>query len=290
MELLQLNYFCDSAESENFSHTAQKYGVPTSNISQTVKRLERELGVSLFRRSANRIRLSEEGRVFYEGAKRALSALAEAKGRLVDMSDALTGEIRLLIRTNRRIVTLAIEEFKKQYPGVQIVINHDTDTTLRDYSFIISDAEEWRDGYSATHLLTERIMLAVNRKSPLASASELTLSSLCEQRFISMAPPARLHRMVSAMCREAGFTPNVVISTPDPYYVRKYVEMDLGVALVPEISWRGLFSENTLLLDIGDYRRDVFMYLQQGRTLTRAESIFSVILRRIFADEAGKQL
>ena len=56
MELLQLMYFCDAAEEENFSHTAQKYQVPPSNISQSVKRLEAELGVKLFDRSANRIR------------------------------------------------------------------------------------------------------------------------------------------------------------------------------------------------------------------------------------------
>ena len=41
MELLQLKYFCDAAECENFSRTAEKYRVPTSNISQTVKRLDR---------------------------------------------------------------------------------------------------------------------------------------------------------------------------------------------------------------------------------------------------------
>lgn len=48
MELLQLKYFCDAAETENFSKTAKKYLVPTSNISQSIKRLERELGVELF--------------------------------------------------------------------------------------------------------------------------------------------------------------------------------------------------------------------------------------------------
>ena len=48
MELLQLKYFCDAAQSENFSKTAKKFGVPTSNISQSVKRLEKELSTPLF--------------------------------------------------------------------------------------------------------------------------------------------------------------------------------------------------------------------------------------------------
>ena len=43
MELLQLTYFCDAAETENFSRTAQRFTVPPSNISQSIKRLETEL-------------------------------------------------------------------------------------------------------------------------------------------------------------------------------------------------------------------------------------------------------
>ena len=43
MELLQHKYFCDAAETEKFSRTAEKFLVPISNISQSVKRLEKEL-------------------------------------------------------------------------------------------------------------------------------------------------------------------------------------------------------------------------------------------------------
>ena len=40
MELLQLKYFCDAAKEENLSKTARKFHVPTSNISNAIKRLE----------------------------------------------------------------------------------------------------------------------------------------------------------------------------------------------------------------------------------------------------------
>jgi len=62
MELLQLRYFCDAAQTENFSQTAREYQVPTSNISQTIKRLESELGTELFHRRKNHIFLNEQGR------------------------------------------------------------------------------------------------------------------------------------------------------------------------------------------------------------------------------------
>ena len=65
MELLQLKYFCDAAKNLNFSKTARKYTVPPSNISQSIKRLEKSLGYPLFLRHANKIILTERGKRFY---------------------------------------------------------------------------------------------------------------------------------------------------------------------------------------------------------------------------------
>ena len=48
MEILQLKYFCDSAVTGNFSATAKKFMVPPSAVSQSIKRLENELGTTLF--------------------------------------------------------------------------------------------------------------------------------------------------------------------------------------------------------------------------------------------------
>jgi len=286
MELLQLKYFCDAAECENFSRTAEKFRVPTSNISQTVKRLELELGVSLFWRGANKIQLSDKGKIFYNGAKRALAALEEATRTLAEADGEVNGEIKLLIRAHRRTSTLAIERFKNAFPGVQISINHDTGAAYSDYSFIISDGAENKSQYSKELLLREKMMLAVEKSHPLAKKSRVELSALSEEGFISMARGSRLTELSEALCRAAGFSPRVVISAEDPYYVRKYVELGLGIALVPEISWRGLFSENTVLIDVGDYKREIYLYRRNDKALSRGESIFADMLVEAFKKEA----
>ncbi len=290
MELLQLKYFCDAAESENFSRTAEKYRVPTSNISQTVKRLESELGVKLFRRTANRISLSNEGRIFYDGAKRALSALDGACRSLSDFEGEVMGEIKLLIRTHRRTSTLAIERFKNAYPKVQLSINHDVGAAYSDYNFIISDGTEQKEHYTRELLLTERMVLAVEEKNPLASRERIELSELADENFISMSQRARLSEFFFALCRAAGFVPKVVISAEDPYYVRKYIEMGLGIAIVPEISWRGMFSENTKFIDIGDHRRSVYLYTFNDKAPSLGERIFADMIRETFKAEAGRSI
>ena len=52
MELLQLRYFFDSAKNEHFAKTAEKYWVPASSVSASIKRLEEELGCKLFDRQS----------------------------------------------------------------------------------------------------------------------------------------------------------------------------------------------------------------------------------------------
>ena len=276
MELLQLKYFCDAAESENFSKTAQKYSVPTSNISQTVKRLECELGVKLFVRTSNKICLSEEGRVFYSGVKCALSALDGAVGSLSDCKDEVRGEIKLLICVHRRPVALAIEKFKALHPNVQIIINHDAESAYSDYDFIISDGAERRALYSRELLLREKIVLAAASNHPKYTRKYIPLSELSDENFITMTNNSRLAQLSHALCRSVGFIPNTVISAEDPYYVRKYVEMGLGVALVPSISWRGLFSDNTKLIDVGEYYREIFLYVSDYKILSKTESCVQI--------------
>ena len=289
MELLQLKYFCDAAECENFSKTAEKNRVPTSNISQTVKRLETELGVQLFRRGPNKISLSDEGRVFYNGAKRALFALEEAVSGLSETGKEVSGEIKLLIRAHRRILAFAIERFKTEYPKIQLSINHDRDAAYSDYSFIISDGTEQREHYTKEQLLTERVVLAVPKSHPLAKLERVALSELSDEGFICMSHGSSLAELSIAICRAEGFNPRVVINAEDPYYVRKYVEMGLGIALVPEVSWRGLFSDNTVFLDIGDYKRVIYLYIQGDKVLSRVEKAFADIIRDAFRKEAGEE-
>jgi LysR family transcriptional repressor of citA len=62
MEFLQLRYFLDSAHTQSLAKTAKKHMVPASSVSAAIKRLEEELGCSLFDRTANRITLNENGR------------------------------------------------------------------------------------------------------------------------------------------------------------------------------------------------------------------------------------
>lgn len=274
MEILQLKYFISAAQSESFTAAAKKYGVPVSDISQTIKRLEGELGVQLFGRSANRVSLSEQGRVFLEGVRRAMTELDNATLRVREFSSKVCGDIRLLILTNRRVVTEAIERYRGIYPDVTFHLSHNP-LDSGDCDAIISDVPPRGGMYDERLLVEERILIAA---SPQCLPEDFdpkraTLADFQNARFITMPEQSSHCRITRSLCRSCGFTPNVGITCDDPYYVRKYVEMGLGVTLVPSFSWMGQFSDPAVLFDVGPFTRATYLYLARPMSLALKELV-----------------
>ena len=275
MELLQLKYFCDAARCENFSKTARKFLVPTSNISQSVKRLERELSCELFDHRKNKIVLNANGRRLYESASRALLLLEDAADELKNKGEELSGDIGLICMSNRRIVTAAVERFVKENPRINFTIRHNAGES--DFDILISDLCPVE--YDERHLLVdEAICVALSSSHPLASREEISLEELKNERFISMTEGSSIRRITVDTCTKAGFTPSTVVQTDDPFYVRKYVEMGMGIALVPECSWRGLFPSSVALVRLGGINRKTYAYLPSDRHVKQATAAFVKVL------------
>ena len=117
MEILQLRYFFESAKTESFAKTAEKYMVPTTSVSASVKRLENELGCKLFDRFSNRIMLNDNGRRF----QKSLSVIFEELNEAVESLSAVNNdnrEIKILVRSMRSTIIDYIIEYKTKYPQI----------------------------------------------------------------------------------------------------------------------------------------------------------------------------
>ena len=280
MELLQLKYFISAAETENFSKTASKYLVPTSNISQTIKRLEAELGCQLFDRSANRISLSRNGRIFYEKVKSALGEIEKAKEAVSPKDGKLCGEIKLSICTDRRLVTGAIQRFTEMYPDVTFKISHSSENAGNS-DIVISDRVSKPSLYTKKLLTKEEILLATVRKFNLDSMNDKEkCNHLKSLNYISMPDTSSLYRHTLEICNNLGFEPNITITTDDPFYLRKYVEMGLGSAFIPALSWHGQFDSKVNLYSIGDFSRSTYIFTKSSITPLPAVDAFCSFLEQ----------
>ena len=252
MEFLQLQYFRNAAHTENFSHTAEQFVVPPSSVSTSIKKLETELGVQLFDRSANKLSLNEKGRLFLKCVDNIFFNLDKTKKDLQSFSNKPSGKIRMIVNTNRRMVTTAIFEFRIKYPDISFILELDENKNYKNYDVIITDSYVDNSFFNCDDLLTEEIKLAVPPSNPLSAKKQIDMSLLKNENFICNSPNHSLRNITNILCRQAGFVPNIVIECNDPFYIREYLKMELGISIVPVFSWKNQFDSSISLLKIND--------------------------------------
>ena len=189
----------------------------------------------------------------------------------------MEGIIRVKVMENHRLVLTCVPAFLELYPRVRFSISHGYyEEKDADYDLCISSETSFRHLNESKLLLDERLILAVHEDHPLAKEKTVRLSDLRGESLISMPGQSALSRMVSNRCHALGFEPEVSVVCDDPYFVRKYVSENIGIAVSPEISWRGRFRDNTKLIPFEEEDMRVHSYIlwNSKRYLAPATKLF----------------
>lgn len=278
MELLQLRYFIAAAKFENISKAANFYNIPQPAMSQTISRLEHELGdIRLFDRKSNKLYLNDHGRLFLSYVEEALLNLDNGVLALKSQNAEVTGAIHILIMENRRFVLNCISRFSERYPNVTFFISHDyysDQNTL--YDLCVSSMQAYQKMSASIPLIEEEIVLAVHESNPLSKREWVSLSELKNENFITMPPRSSLYKITFEQCRASGFEPHIHFTCDDPYFVRKYISENMGIALAPSVSWAERFRSNTVVVPIKNPSIISTSYLlwDERKYLTPAVRIF----------------
>ncbi len=258
MEILQLRYFFESANNENFTKTAEKYMVPISSVSASVRRLENELGCKLFDRSCNRIILNNNGKRLQQALCSVFSELDEAVEDLSAISMD-NREIKMLVRAMRSNVTDYIIGYNKKHPHIAFKTVFDFgETSFKNYDIIIDEKTDAYPEYERFELCSMRIRMMVSSDSPLLK-KKLTLKQLCNHSFVSLNEQSNMHKILMRVCSSAGFTPNVVAQINDIKCHEKMIESGIGIGLGRE-NKQAKEPKNISYLDISDFNEKYVVY------------------------------
>ena len=228
MEILQLRYFLESAKNQNFTKTAEMFLVPTTSVSASIKRLEEELGVQLFDRSANKIVLNSNG----EHLMKAVSNLFfELDSAVNDLSaNDKNQEIKLLVKAVRSNVTDYIVEYSKKNPKAVFKTVFDfLETNYEKYDIVIDEKNNLYKGYSNFELLCLSLKLKTNKDNFVNKKFKLIDFKNCD--FISWGENSNMHKILVDACETAGFSPNIVVSINDKECYEKLVKSGIGIGI-----------------------------------------------------------
>jgi len=125
LQLGSIELFCLAAELSSFTAAAVAAGVTPPAVSRTVQRLEERMGVRLFVRTTRQIRLTDEGRVYFEQSRDALAQLADAERQIRGQHAAPAGRLRVSLPTpyaHYRVLPV-LPAFRARYPEVEIDVH-----------------------------------------------------------------------------------------------------------------------------------------------------------------------
>lgn len=134
-QIQAMKIFIRIAELESFSRAAEDLDLPRATVSTTLKRLEQRLGVRLFLRTTRQVKITDEGKIYYQRCLQLLSALEEADTLFAHHKNQPAGTVRIDMPHSlaRVMVIPALQAFYEHYPHITLSVSaNDNSVNLLD--------------------------------------------------------------------------------------------------------------------------------------------------------------
>lgn len=293
MQIESLKVFCDLAETESFTKAAQINEVTQSAVSQTISALERQFKSILIERSKKNFRLTPEGDVLYDHAKRILQGYDALLSKLQELEGVISGNLRVatIYSIGLHVLPACLKKFLKAYPTVNVHVEYRrSDQVLEDVLGNVVDmgmvAYPGRDAkLEVVHLRKEPMVLVCHPQHALAKQSSIRTKALAGLNFIGFEADIPTRKAVDKALRENGVSPEYVMLFDNVETVKRAVEIDSGVAIVPEATIRQEVANETLAaitLDAEEFSRPLAAIYKKSRVLSPAMKRFLSMLKESF--------
>lgn len=243
MELRWLQAFVAVAEELHFGRAAERLGTDNSPLSQTVRRLERELDVELFDRTTRSVALTSAGHALLPHARTVLAEL-ELGRRATEAPSAVYGRVAIAFSGAHNHLTLPVltRHVRAALPHVELVLDPHGHTGAAVRRLLRGDADlafvglpVAIEGLAVRPITEDAIGVVVATDHPFAAARTVRLADAADEPLV--VPPAAdgsiLREMLLRAARAAGHEPRVVQEVADPFTVLALVAGGMGVTLAP---------------------------------------------------------
>jgi len=250
MTLQQLLYFVAVAETRHFTRAAERAHVAQPSLSKQIQTLESELGAPLFSRARGHVALTPAGEALLPVAKRILSDVDTARLEVGELVGLRRGRVRLGATPSLcvAVVAEALSRFHSAYPGVRLLVQESGSRDLThalvrgelDLALIILPPQGADQALTATPILRESLVVASAADgSHTPTLDPVRLTALRDTQMVMFRDGYDLRETTMQACRHVGFEPTLAVEGGEMDAVLRFVEADLGVAVVPSMVLAG---------------------------------------------------
>ncbi len=290
MQIESLKVFCDLAESQSFTKAARINQVTQSAVSQNITTLERIFKSLLVERSKKKFRLTREGQVLYDYSKQIIQNYESLHNKMQDLKDIISGTIRVSTIYSIGLHDLPpyVKKFMKSYPTVAVHVDYrranqvyeDVSSNMVDMGLV---AYPQRDSkLEILPLRKEPLVLICHPQHPLAKQKSIKLQALAEHKVIGFEPDIPTRKALDKILREYGVDIKHVMEFDNVETVKRAVEIDAGVSIVPVGTVTQEIAKNTLAtveIEDGEFYRPLAAIYKRNKVLSPALKQFLTILK-----------
>lgn len=242
MEIRQLRAFVAIAELGTFTAGAQRVHVTQAAISMQIRQLEKELGAKLFVRAPRRVMLTEAGDHLLVRARHILREHDAAVDEVAELAGAQRGRLRVgsasaMVTTD--VLPDLLKEVRKQHQNSEITVASGTSEALvqqilageLDVAFVSLPVEA--RGITTERLSEDQLVAIASPRHPLAKQRTISAYTLAGEKLILGERGGNTRRLIDQFFSQAGVTLHVAMELSRQAAIRRMVEEDMGVGIVP---------------------------------------------------------
>ena len=242
MEIRQLRSFIAIAELGTFTAAALRVHVTQAAISMQIRQLENELGARLFVRAPRRVMLTEAGEHLLHRARQILRDHDAALDEIAELAGAERGRLRVgsaSAAVTTDVLPKLLKEVRKQHAGAEITVLSGTSETLVqqilagevDIAFVSLPVEA--RGISTERLSEDQLVAIASPRHKLAKQRTISAYTLAGEKLILGERGGNTRRLIDQFFAQAGVTLHVSMELSRQAAIRRMVEEDMGVGIVP---------------------------------------------------------
>ena len=242
MEIRQLKAFLAISESGTFTAGAERVHITQAAISMQIRQLETELGAKLFVRAPRRVILTEAGEALLARARAILREHDAAVTEIAELAGAQYGRLRIgsaSAMVSADPLPKILKELKSRHPRAEIAVTSGTSESLvrqilageLDMAFVSLPVEA--RGIQTEALNRDELVAIASPRHKLAKQRVVSAYALAGEKLILGERGGNTRRLIDEFFAAAGVTPTVAMELSRQAAIKRMVEADMGVGIVP---------------------------------------------------------
>jgi DNA-binding transcriptional LysR family regulator len=289
MDLLQLEHFLAVCEEGTFTRAAERVCRTQSAVSQSIKKIEDEIGTPLFARGMHDVTLTETGKVVLEYARRMVRLRDEATRQISALKNLNAGTLTIAAHESAAVYLLPapLRSYLRKFSEIKVGIYRsrldDIPRQVLDREVdlgFVKDEPAFR-GLESVDIHADDMVLIASPRHPLGGRGEIGIRDLGQEGFILHHLCSSTEQKILRLFNQHAIPCRIVAEVFSFENIKSFVREDVGLAIVPRITVQQELRDQLLVeipvKELNIPRRTLMIYRDQGYVSEAAREMIRVV-------------